>query len=47
MLDKEDEMNLVKDNFQAFQEMYRPIYEEKFKDCFELKDGKFAIDEKD
>ena len=43
LLDKEDEKEVVKDNYHKFQQMYQPIWQQHFKDCFSLADGKFEI----
>jgi hypothetical protein len=43
LLDKEDEKEVVKDNYNKFQQMYQPIWQQHFKDCFSLADGKFEI----
>jgi hypothetical protein len=34
LLDKEDEQLLVKENFVEFQQLYKPIQEKYFNDCF-------------
>lgn len=38
---------VVEDSFEAFQKIYQPIAQEKFKDVLEIRDGKFLIDSKD
>lgn len=38
---------VVEDSFDAFKQMYQPIALDKFKDVFEIKDGKFIIDSED
>jgi len=43
LVDKEDEAEVVRDNFVKFQQIYWPIWQEQFKDCFSLADGKFEI----
>ncbi len=45
ILDKEDIKEVVQDNLDRFQEMYRPIWQAEFKDCFSLESGKFEIDQ--
>jgi len=48
LLDREDEVKLVEDNFAQFQKLYRPIYEDQFRDSFEItSDGTFIKDTKD
>ena len=47
MLDKEDEEDVVDDNFENFRLLYDQIVNEKFKEHMEIRDGKFYIDEKD
>lgn len=44
ILDKEDEVEVVNDNFEKFQEMYQPIWKSTFKDSFSLENGKFDIE---
>lgn len=36
LLDREDEEELVVRHFDDFRELYRPIIQENFKDCFEI-----------
>jgi Phosphatidate cytidylyltransferase, mitochondrial len=43
LVDKEDEAEVVKDNFARFQQMYQPIWQAQFKEVFNLQDGKFEI----
>lgn len=43
LVDKEDEGEVVSENFARFQQMYQPIWQQEFKDCFNLADGKFDI----
>ena len=45
LLDKEDEEGVVEDNFAKFQQMYHPIWQNKFKDVVDLSNGVFKIDE--
>ena len=47
MLDKEDEEDVVDDNFENFRLLYDQIINEKFKEQMEIRDGKFYIDEND
>lgn len=47
LLDKEDEEGVVEDNFENFQKMYQPVWKDHFTNCFDLKDGKFAMDRND
>ena len=47
LLDREMEEFVVVDNFKGFQELYHPIWKEKFKDVVDLSDGKFRFDKKD
>ena len=48
LLDREDEEQLVNDNFKEFQDLYLPLIKENFSDCFEItEDGKFIIDTND
>lgn len=47
LVDKEDEVEVVKDNFKRFQQMYQPMWNEHFKEVFSLHDGKFEIDHND
>ena len=35
---------MVSDNLAGFQEMYHPIWQDKFKDVIDLSDGRFQID---
>jgi len=43
ILDKEDEAEVVNENFEKFQRMYHPIWDETFKEVFDIKDNKFSI----
>ena len=47
LVDKEDEVEVVQENFKRFQNIYHPILEQEFKDYFSLKDGKFDINHDD
>ena len=44
ILDKENEVEIVQENFQKFQKMYHPILQDTFKDYFDVKDGKVNIE---
>ena len=44
LLEKDDEIGIVDDNFQKFQQLYHPVWQNKFKDVIHLSDGKFVID---
>lgn len=39
LLDKEEEKDVVKENFPKFQQMYHPILNAHFKDCFSVENG--------
>jgi hypothetical protein len=43
-LDKEDEEGVVEDNFTKFQQMYHPVWQNKFKEVVDLSDGVFKIE---
>ncbi|CDW91227.1 UNKNOWN [Stylonychia lemnae] len=43
ILDKEEEEEVVQENYDRFQRMYHPIWQDTFKDVFEIKDNKFYI----
>lgn len=43
LVDKEDEREVVNDNYSKFQQIYHPIWQEQFRDCFAIVDGKFEI----
>lgn len=44
LVDKEDEEAVVRENYAKFKQMYHPIWQTEFKDCFNLtEDGKFEI----
>ena len=48
LLDKENEQQLVTENLPSFQQMYKPIMEENFKDVMEIdSSGNFQIDSED
>ena len=38
------EPSLSEDNFEAFKQIYHPIWKEHFKDAFDLNEGSFTID---
>ena len=44
LLDKEDEEGVVEDNFTKFQQMYHPIWQNKFKDAVDFSNGVFNIE---
>ena len=46
-MDKEDEEGVVEDDFEGFQQMYKPIIENQFKDVMELREGKLYLDHDD
>ena len=39
LLDKEDEEGVVEDNFEQFQKLYHPIWQNKFKEVIDIRDG--------
>jgi hypothetical protein len=43
LVDKEDEVEVVKDNYKRFQQMYQPIWKETFGNAFSLNDSRFEI----
>jgi hypothetical protein len=43
LLDKEDEAEVVKDNFKRFQQMYQPIWKDTFGSAFSLDSERFEI----
>jgi hypothetical protein len=43
LLDKEDEVEVVKDNFKRFQQMYQPIWKDTFGSAFSLDNEQFEI----
>ena len=47
LVDKEDEVEVVTENFKRFQNIYHPILDQEFKDYFSLKDGKLEINHDD
>ena len=47
ILDREDEEQIVDDNFDQFKLLYEPILEEKFRDVMEIREGNFYIDHND
>lgn len=44
LLDKEDEIGVVEDNFEKFQQMYHPVWQNKFREVLDLSGGKFQVD---
>lgn len=44
LLDREDSIKVVAQNFDKFQQLYRPIHQEYFKDIVSFEDGRFKID---
>ena len=47
LVDKEDEAEIVKENFKRFQNIYHPILQQEFKDCFAVEEGKLIINHDD
>ena len=43
LVDKEDEVEVVKDNFKRFQQMYQPIWRDTFGSAFSLDSERFEI----
>lgn len=43
LLDNEDEVEVVEDNYQQFKEMYHPIWKSSFSNVFSLENGKIEI----
>ena len=43
LVDKEDEVEVVKENFKRFQQMYQPIWKDTFGSSFSLEGGVFEI----
>ena len=43
LLDKEDEIEVVEDNYHQFKEMYYPVWKRTFSNCFDLENGKLEI----
>jgi len=43
LVDREDEVEVVKDNYERFQQMYQPIWRETFSSAFSLDYDRFEI----
>ena len=44
LLDKEDEVGVVQDNFEKFQQMYHPIIEREFSDVMQINSTTGALE---
>lgn len=45
ILDKENETEVVQENFAKYQQIYQPVWKDAFKECMEITaDGKIHID---
>jgi len=47
LVDKEDEVEVVKDNYTRFQQMYQPIWRETFGSAFSMEYDRFEINHDD
>lgn len=45
LLDREDSIKVVAQNFEKFQNLYKPIHQEYFKDIVSFENGKFQVDQ--
>ncbi len=43
LLDKEDEEGVVEDNFEKFQQLYHPVWKNKFREVVDINDGVLRI----